>query len=101
MNALLIVLAALGGAGLLPALVLARRSPVLVFLAPLIGACMAAVGAEFELGVGGSLRTCFIAVAAAVNTIAVVWWLVASGSAGGRVRPGGGHWWPSSSCWAR
>jgi hypothetical protein len=88
-NALLIVLAALGGAGLLPALVLARRSPVLVFLAPLIGACMAAVGAEFELGVGGSLRTCFIAVAAAVNTIAVVWWLVA-----GRLRR-----WPSPPWW--
>jgi hypothetical protein len=71
--------------GLIPALVAARRSPVVVFLAPLIGAAMAAVAAEIELGVGGSLLTCYLPVVLLVNAAAVSWWLAA-----------GRHWrWPS------
>lgn len=63
--------------GLIPALVAARRSPVVVFLAPLIGAAMAAVAAEIELGIGGSLLTCYLPVALIVNAAAVAWWLAA------------------------
>jgi hypothetical protein len=71
--------------GLIPALVAARRSPVVIFLAPLIGAAMAAIAAEIELGLGGSLLTCYLPVVLFVNAAAVSWWLAA-----------GRHWrWPS------
>ncbi len=63
--------------GLIPALVAARRSPVVIFLAPLIGAAMAAIAAEIELGVGGSLLTCYLPVVLFVNAAAVSWWLAA------------------------
>ena len=58
--------------GLIPALVAARRSPVVIFLAPLIGAAMAAIAAEIELGVGGSLLTCYLPVVLFVNAAAAV-----------------------------
>lgn len=63
--------------GLLPAVVAARRSPVVVFIAPIIGAIMAAVAAGIELGVGGTLLTCYLPVALSVNAAAVAWWLAA------------------------
>jgi hypothetical protein len=72
-----ILLVYLAGPGLLPALVAARRSPVVVFLAPLIGAAMAAVAAEIELGVGGTLLRCYVTVVLVVNAAAVSWWLAA------------------------
>ena len=77
MRALFVVIVGLGLPGLLPALAVARRSPVVVFLAPLIGAGMAAVAAELELGVGGSLPTCYLVVAVAVNIAVIAWWLAA------------------------
>jgi hypothetical protein len=55
MRPLFVLVVGLGVAGILPAWALARRSPVVLFLAPVIGAAMAAVGAEIELGIGGSL----------------------------------------------
>src|SRR5579864_5864156 len=55
MKALFVLVVGLGAPGILPSLAVARRSPVLVFLAPLAGAGMVAVAAEIELGVGGSL----------------------------------------------
>jgi hypothetical protein len=85
MSTLLVLIVALGGPGLLPALAVARRSPVLIFLAPLIGAAMAATAAGFELGVGGSLLRWYAIVAVIVNIGTVAWWVKA-----GRFRP-----WPS------
>lgn len=61
--------------GLLPAVAAARRSPVVVFLAPLIGAAMAAMAAGIELGVGGTLLTCYLLVAVIVNAAAAGWLL--------------------------
>lgn len=61
--------------GLLPAVVAARRSPVVIFLAPLIGAAMAAIAAEIELGIGGTLLLCYVPVVLVVNAAAVGWWL--------------------------
>jgi hypothetical protein len=43
---------------------------------------MAAVAAELELGVGGSLPACYVVVAVAVNVAVIAWWLAA-----GRFRP--------------
>lgn len=63
--------------GLLPALVAARRSPVVIFLAPLIGAAMAAIAAEIELGLGGTLLMCYVPVVLVINAAAAVWWLAA------------------------
>ena len=77
MSALLLVIVGLGAPGFLPALAVAGRAPVLVFLAPLIGAGMAAVAAELELGVGGSLPTCYAVVAVAANVAVIAWWLAA------------------------
>jgi hypothetical protein len=88
MNGLFVLIVGLGAPGIWPALAAARRSPVLFFLAPLIGAGMAAVAAGLELGVGGTLATCYLAVAAAVNAAATAWWLAA-----GRHRPPEGPPW--------
>jgi hypothetical protein len=85
MKALVVLAACLGVPGLLPALAVARRSPALIFLAPLCGATMAAVAAVLEVGVSGSLVTWYVAVAVLVNLAVVVWWRRA-----GRFRP-----WPS------
>jgi hypothetical protein len=70
-----VLILGLGLPGLLPALVVARRSAALIFLAPLIGAAMAAIGAEVELGVGGTLVHGYVIVAVAVNVLAAAWWL--------------------------
>jgi hypothetical protein len=77
MRALFVLILGLGVPGLLPALAVARRSAAVIFLAPIIGACMAAVGAELELGIGGSLLACYLVVAVAVNIGVVAWWLAA------------------------
>ena len=75
MTELLVVIVGLGAPGFLLALAVAGASPVLVFLAPLIGAGMAAVAAELELGVGGSLFTWYAVVAVIANVAVVAWWL--------------------------
>jgi hypothetical protein len=77
MRALWIVVGCLGLPGLLPALAVARRSPALIFLAPLAGATMAAMAAILEVGVGGSLVTCYVTVAVVVNLAVIGWWLAA------------------------
>jgi hypothetical protein len=84
MNALVVLIAGLGLPGLLPAVTLARRSPVVIFLAPLIGAAMAAVATELELATAGSLVLWYAVVAIATNAGLVGWWV-----ARGR-RPGAG-----------
>jgi hypothetical protein len=71
----LVVIVGLGGPGFLLAMAVAGASPVLVFLAPLIGAGMAAVAATFELGVGGSLITWYAVVAVIANVAVVALWL--------------------------
>lgn len=75
MKAFEVLIVGLAVPGLIPALAVARRSPAVIFLAPLIGALMAAIAAEFELGVGGSLLRCYVLVSIAVN-VAVVGWLL-------------------------
>jgi len=77
MRALLVLAVGLGAVGALPAVAAARRSPVVVFLAPLVGAGMAAVAALIELGVGGSLVVDYAAVAVTVNVAVIGWWLAA------------------------
>jgi hypothetical protein len=76
MKPAIVLVLGLGVPGLLPAVVAARTSPPLVFLAPLIGAAMAAVAAELELGVGGTLVHWYVIVAVSVNALAAAWWLV-------------------------
>jgi hypothetical protein len=91
-NALIVLIVGLGGPGLLPALAAARGSPVLFFLAPLLGAGMAAVAATLELGVGGTLAAWYLVVAGIVNVAVIAWWLAA-----GQHRPPAGPrwgWWP-------
>ncbi len=88
MRALVVVIVGLGFPGLLPAVAVARRCPALVFLAPLIGAGMAAVAVELELGVGGSLPTWYVVVAGIVNVAVMAWWLAAR-----RFRPQAGPPW--------
>jgi hypothetical protein len=75
MKPAVVLVLGLGVPGLLPALVAARRSPALIFLAPLIGAAMAAIAAEIELGVGGTMVDWYIVVAVTVNVLAAAWWL--------------------------
>jgi hypothetical protein len=77
MRPVFVLIAYLAVPGLLPALVAARRSPVVIFLAPLIGAAMAAIAAEIELGLGGTLLMCYVPVVLVVNAAAAVWWLAA------------------------
>jgi hypothetical protein len=77
-SSFLTVLLGLGLPGFLPALAVAGRSPVLVFLAPLTGGILLAVATELELGVGGSLLECYVLVAAVVNLAVIGWWLVSS-----------------------
>jgi hypothetical protein len=83
MKEFVVLVVGLGLPGLLPALILARRSPAVVFLAPLIGAAMAAVATEFELKVAGSLVLWYVVVAVIVNAASVAWWF-----ARGRQRDG-------------
>jgi hypothetical protein len=78
MTELLVVIVGLGAPGFLLALAVAGASPVLVFLAPLIGAGLAAVAAVFELGVGGPLFIWYLVVAVIANVAVVALWLVRS-----------------------
>jgi hypothetical protein len=80
MKALFVLIVGLGMPGILPALAVARRSPAVVFLAPLIGAGMAAVAAEIEFGIGGSLLTNYVVVAVTANLAVIAWWLAAGRS---------------------
>src|SRR5580692_3559165 len=89
MKALFVLVVGLGAPGILPSLAVARRSPVLVFLAPLAGAGMVAVAAEIELGVGGSLVADYAVVAVAANLAVTAWWLAARRS----LRPWAGPSW--------
>jgi hypothetical protein len=75
MKELLVVIVGLGAPGFLLALAVAGASPVLVFLAPLIGAGLAAVAAVLELGVGGSLFAWYVVVAVIANVAVVALWL--------------------------
>jgi hypothetical protein len=75
MTELLVVIVGLGAPGFLLALAVAGASPVLIFLAPLIGAAMAAVAAVLELGVGGSLFAWYLVVAVIANVAVVALWL--------------------------
>jgi hypothetical protein len=77
MTAFLTVLLGLGVPGLLPALAVARRSPVVILLAPVIGAVFAALAAELELGIAGSLVAWYVLIAVVVNLAVIGWWLVA------------------------
>jgi hypothetical protein len=95
MTALVVLVVGLGAAGVVPAAAVARRSAVVVFLAPLIGAVMAAVAATVELGAGGSLVADYVAVAAAVNLAVAAWWLAARRSARPRAMPAWG--WSAGS----
>jgi hypothetical protein len=87
MYALVVLAVGLGLAGLLPALAVAGQSPVVLFLAPLIGAGMAAVGATIELGVGGSLGADYAVLAVIVNLAVIAWWLRARRAARPRAVP--------------
>ena len=75
MTALVMLAVGLGAPGILPAVALARRFPVVVFLAPLIGAGMAAMAAAIELGAGGSVVADYMVVTVAVNLVVIAWWL--------------------------
>lgn len=97
MRALVVLAAGLALPGVLPALAAAGWSAMVVYLAPVIGSVMAAVAAEIELGVGGSLVPDYLAVAATVNIAVIVWWVMAR--RGARPRsvpapriPGAGAW---------
>jgi hypothetical protein len=92
MKALFVLAVGLGVPGICPALAVARRSPVLLFLAPLIGAGLAAVAAGLELGVGGTLLAWYLVAGVAVNAAVIAWWL----AAGRHQSPAGPSWgwWP-------
>jgi hypothetical protein len=77
MRALFVLVVGLGAPGILPSLAVARRSPAVVFLAPLIGAVMAATAAVVELGLGGSLPVDYAVVAVIANLAVIAWWLAA------------------------
>jgi uncharacterized membrane protein len=74
MKALVVLAVGLGVPGVLPALVVARRWAPAVFLAPLIGAGLAAVAAVIELGLGGSLPVNYAVLAAIANLAVIAWW---------------------------
>ena len=75
MRAVVVLAAGLALPGVLPALATAGWSAMVVYLAPVIGTVMAAVAAEIELGLGGSLVPDYLAVAAAVNIAVIAWWV--------------------------
>jgi hypothetical protein len=99
-DSLLVVIAGLGLPGLLPALAVARRSPALVFVAPLIGAGLAAIAAGLELAVGGSLLPWYAGVAITVNVATLIFWLVARRSARLQALKGTGPAAGSSLTWS-
>jgi hypothetical protein len=65
--ALVTVVLGLGLAGAFPTCVVVRCTPVVVFLAPLVGAVLAAVAVELELVLDGPFLLWFLVVVAAVN----------------------------------
>lgn len=77
MRAMVVLAVGLALPGVLPALAAAGWSAMVVFLAPVIGTLMAAVAAEIELGLGGSLVPDYLAVAATVNIAVIAWWVIA------------------------
>ncbi|HVC69528.1 MAG TPA: hypothetical protein VNC61_04610 [Acidimicrobiales bacterium] len=81
-RALVVLIVGLALPGALPALAVVRRSPVIIFLAPFIGATMAAVAAELELGTNGSLVMWYVIIAVATNMAVAAWWLVTRSSLG-------------------
>lgn len=85
MSALVVVVVGLGLPGLLPALVAAGPSAAAAFTAPLVGACMAAVAAELELAIGGTLVAWYVAIAAITNVV-VATWVIRAGRARRPVR---------------
>ena len=87
MRAVVVLAAGLALPGVLPALAAAGWSAIVVYLAPLIGTVMAAVAAEIELGLGGSLVPDYLAVAATVNVAAIAWWVTARRGARPRNAP--------------
>jgi hypothetical protein len=89
-KALVVLVAGLSAAGILPALAVARRSPVVIFLAPVTGAALAGVAAVIEFGVGGTLPADYLGVAIAVNLAVAAWWLTAGRSVQPSVNP---RWW--------
>jgi hypothetical protein len=93
MKALLVLAVGLGAAGILPALAVARRSPAVIFLAPLIGAGLAAVAALTELGVAGSLPADYAVVTAIANLAVIGWWLTTRRSVRAPAGPGWGWGW--------
>jgi hypothetical protein len=95
MRAVVVLAAGLALPGVLPALAAAGWSAMVVYLAPVIGTVMAAVAAEIELGLGGSLVPDYLAVAATVNIAVIAWWVtprVRGGSLRGLARTRGGAW---------
>jgi hypothetical protein len=95
MSALVVLAVGLGLPGLLPAVAAAGRSPVVVFLAPLIGAGMAAVAAVIELGVASSLPADYAVLAVVVNLAVLAWWRAAGRGAWRWAGPAGG--WPAAT----
>ena len=77
MRAIVVLAVGLALPGVLPALAAAGWSAMVVFLAPVIGTLMAAVAAELELGLGGSIVPDYLAVAAIVNIAVIAWWVTA------------------------
>ena len=96
MRALVVLAAGLALPGVLPALAAAGWSAVVVFLAPVIGTVMAAVAAEIELGLGGSLVPDYLAVATTVNIAVIAWWVIARRGA----RPRNGQAPKTLEAWA-
>jgi hypothetical protein len=92
MKALVVLAAGLGVPGVLPALLVARRWAPAVFLAPLIGAGLAAVAAVTELGLGGSLPVNYAVVAVIANLAVIAWWRMARYSVRSWAGPSWG--WP-------
>jgi hypothetical protein len=87
MRAIVVLAAGLALPGVLPALAAAGWSAMVVFLAPVIGAVMAAVAAEIELGLGGSLLPDYVGVAVALNVVVIAWWVRARRAAARRSVP--------------
>ncbi|HXY44461.1 MAG TPA: hypothetical protein VEH29_09760 [Acidimicrobiales bacterium] len=91
-QALFALIVMLGLPGVLPAFAAVRRSAAVVFLAPLVGAAMAAVAVELELGVGGSMLTWYVVLSVLVNAAVIAWWAAVRSS---RRREAAPAWtWP-------
>ncbi len=73
--AVLVTVVLLGAAGALPAIAAAGLRPVTVFLAPMVGALLAAFGAAGEFAIGGTVVAWFVALAMVANVaaLAICW----------------------------